>query len=65
MPNTEDRKPNRALRIGGVQRCCIATLDDYTGPDVEGTVLPCTYCTSSLIMRDGAWEWNRPDRTAP
>lgn len=53
------------LRIGGVMRCCIATLADYEGIDgegvemSEGTVLPCKYCKSSLIVRDGAWEWNR------
>lgn len=47
------------LRIGGVMRCCSGTLDEYTGPDEEGAVLPCKYCSSSLRFRDGAWEWNR------
>lgn len=53
------------LRQGGVMRCCIATLAEYEGIDgagveqSEGTVLPCKYCKSSLIVRDGAWEWNR------
>jgi hypothetical protein len=50
----------RQLRIGGVMRCCIATLNDYEGPDEEGTVVPCRHCSSSVIFRDGAWEWNRP-----
>ena len=48
------------LRIGGVMRCCIETLD--TTPitsEAEGTILPCKYCSSSLRVREGAWEWNR------
>lgn len=67
------------LRKDGVMRCCIATLSDYEGLDGnghemnEGTVLSCKYCQSSLIVRDGAWEWNRdadeimnaPRRQAP
>ena len=46
------------LRIGGVMRCCIETLDTtpMTTED-EGTVLPCRWCKSSLRVRDGAWEW--------
>ena len=52
------------LRIGGVLRCCVATLSEYEGIDGEGveqregTVLPCKYCSSSLIVRDGKWEGN-------
>ena len=47
------------LRIGGVMRCCIETLN--TTPlesEAEGTVLPCRWCKSSLRVRNGAWEWN-------
>lgn len=52
----------KELRIGGVMRCCSETLFRYqenNGIEDEGTVLPCKWCRSSLIVRDGAWEWNR------
>jgi hypothetical protein len=47
-------------------RCCLATLDeemlkiDVLPP--EGTVIKCRYHTDDLgmILRDGAWHWNRP-----
>ena len=56
------RKP---LHIGGVLRCCIASLDEYEeGPDEEGTVLPCNFCSSALHVVDGAWRWHR-DYVAP
>jgi hypothetical protein len=49
------------LRQGGVMRCCIATLSARVedGPPVEGERLACLYCSSGLIYRDGAWEWDR------
>ncbi|MDP3794197.1 MAG: hypothetical protein Q8R07_05640 [Candidatus Uhrbacteria bacterium] len=49
------------LRQGGVMRCCVQTLDNALFyHEKEGDVLPCRYCSSSLIVRDGAWEWNSP-----
>ena len=52
----------KPLRIGGVMRCCSETLfryQDDNGIEEEGTVLPCKWCKSSLIVKDGAWEWNQ------
>ena len=53
--------PQHRLRPGGVMRCCIATLEKRmaSGPPHEGELLPCDHCSSGLIYRDGAWEWNR------
>ena len=54
-----DRKP---LAIGGVMRCCGATLDDHEaagGTAEEGAVLPCKYCKSALHVKDGMWRWFR------
>lgn len=48
------------LRIGGVMRCCVATLDAIGPPasmTKEGDTLSCSYCSSGLIVRGGAWEW--------
>ena len=58
----KNNKSLRNLRIGGVMRCCSETLliiPDNELVEKEGTILPCKYCSSSLIFRDGAWEWNR------
>ncbi len=46
------------LRIGGVMRCCLETLETTAVEEKEGDILPCKYCKSSLRVRDGAWEWN-------
>ena len=26
--------------------------------DIEGTIIPCQYCESSMTLKDGAWGWN-------
>lgn len=56
-------KNRLSLRIGGVMRCCIHTLDEVENVEGfvqdEGTVVPCKYCKSALWVRDGAWEWHR------
>jgi hypothetical protein len=51
------------VRAGGLMRCCLLTLADYYSgaPElhaVEGQVLPCVYCTSSMIFSGGYWSWN-------
>ena len=62
--NGQCSQPHRnrhMLRIGGVMRCCIATLDERVARDrepQEGEKLPCNWCSSGLIYRDGAWEWD-------
>lgn len=47
-------------RIGGLMRCCILTLSEA---DVfwchEGQELPCRWCSSKMVFRQGAWEWDR------
>lgn len=59
------------LRIGGVMRCCIATLVEYLkgieeAPPV-GTTLDCKYEQSGnkklILAADGVWEWNRTERS--
>ena len=56
MTDTGELKP---IRPGGLMRCCIATLAEHRGSEDEGTVLACNYCSDSMRVRDGAWEWNR------
>lgn len=52
--------PRLPIRPGGLMRCCTGTWAEYTGPEDEGTVLPCQWCSSSMIVRGDAWEWNYP-----
>lgn len=60
-PTPQGHERTKPLRIGGVMRCCIHTLNVAKNLfEVEGEVLKCSFCTSSLIFRDGEWEWNRP-----
>lgn len=49
------------LRIGGVLRCCSASLGETEIQEAprEGEVLACKYCKGALVYRDGAWEWNQ------
>lgn len=61
MSHTE---PKPTVRIGGLLRCCSATLADYleTSASSEiGAVLTCKYCHSEslLLAPDRVWEWNQ------
>jgi hypothetical protein len=56
------------IRIGGLMRCCIATIDilydENPGMAVtEGQTLQCRYAPENpdhrIRFRDGAWEWDR------
>jgi len=54
------------VRQGGLMRCCLLTLAEFykepadiMGFEVEGQILPCRHCSSSMIFVEGAWEWNK------
>lgn len=49
------------IRPGGLMRCCTNTIAEHDGPEDEGTVLPCKRCPETMVVRDGAWEWNQVD----
>jgi len=53
------------VRIGGLLRCCLASLDEHmaraTEDPKEGDKLECHYCKSpagGMIFRNRAWEWD-------
>lgn len=53
----------RRVRIGGLFRCCLATLGESDAPSVVGTVLSCKYESNPdngnmIVATDGVWEWN-------
>ncbi len=61
-------RPDR-VRIGGLMRCCLETIDDLypdgrTAIATEGQALQCKYAPDNpehrMIFRDGAWEWDHP-----
>lgn len=57
-------------RSGGLMRCCLQTLvlvyeDDPVHQPFEGDKLPCRYCSSSMIFKDGAWEWDKSRAVQP
>lgn len=51
------------MRIGGLLRCCIDSIQKYDGPMVAGqTVIGCLHHTdptkpAARIADDGVWEW--------
>lgn len=55
------------INYGGLVRCCLLSLDDAMAKrekegkplTVEGDVIPCEYCESSVICKGGVWQWNR------
>ena len=48
----------KSIAIGGLLRCCILSLQEYTGPEEEGQTLVCTYCRAPLILRGDRWHWD-------
>lgn len=55
--------PDDGVKIGGLMRCCLQTLDEHypNGPEAkaaEGEILSCKWCSSSMIFHDGYWRWN-------
>jgi len=55
---SEITKPR--LFIGGLMRCCTETWDEKVEnvPQEEGQIIPCNWCESSMIFKDGTWRWN-------
>jgi hypothetical protein len=54
---------NDKVRIGGLMRCCMATISEYCADPSspagkEGDTLPCKWCRT-VMRHDGlAWEWH-------
>lgn len=57
------------IAIGGLMRCCIATIDLLAAesPDMdvtEGQIATCRYADGdpahNMIYKNGAWRWDHP-----
>lgn len=50
----------RRIRIGGLLRCCIATVHEIDAMTKPGDIRECNYChkPSLRVGDDGVWEWN-------
>jgi len=55
------------IDIGGLMRCCIATIDEYVHEHqdeevpAEPLVLDCKYeppGNAQVVLQDGRWRWN-------
>jgi len=52
------------FRQGGLMRCCTLTLANFHALPLvtavaEGAKLPCRYCSTTMVYREGAWEWDK------
>lgn len=51
----------KPVMIGGLMRCCLATLNGSESlKEEDGEILPCKYCSSSMVFAKGIWGWNHP-----
>lgn len=58
--------PGERAFIGGLMRCCIATLYERTEPGTDGERQPCKYCKSGAVFKAagdgkilrGTWKWD-------
>jgi hypothetical protein len=51
-------KPKRRMRLGGLMRCCIQTIQESPGlREIEGTIIACEHCHEQIRFREKAWEW--------
>ena len=48
------------VRIGGLYRCCLETLEESNPFGIEGDEISCVYCGDYMRFNDGAWEWSGP-----
>ena len=54
------------IAMGGLMRCCVATLDERCDEPVpEGGAIPCRWCSSRVVLKDGVWQWDRPSDPSP
>lgn len=59
----ETKANERLVRIGGLMRCCLATVGDSEELTDVGTVMDCKYeppgNANLIVGDDGAWRWNQ------
>ena len=50
---------------GGLMRCCwpesLSEHFEKGPPWNDGDVVPCKYCSSSMIREHGVWRWNKEE----
>ncbi len=50
-------EPTYSIRVGGLMRCCLLTIEEDSPPTpLEHQHLRCL-CGTKLIFLDGAWQW--------
>lgn len=46
------------INTGGLYRCCIKTVKEYSGPEAEGSIVPCKLCKEAMVVKDSCWHWH-------
>lgn len=62
MPERDEYVPLR-VHPGGLMRCCLETWSTVAPPAIktsEGDTLACNWCSSSMVVKDGVWQWVGP-----
>lgn len=62
-------KATKQYEIGGVMRCCIATLEEADVQETKGERVPCKYCGDGFEFDGEVWrkrwgETQKMDRSA-
>lgn len=47
----------KKVYIGGLMRCCLATIHEYAGDDSVGTEVKCKWCPGFIVSTERGWEW--------
>lgn len=55
----------RKIRVGGLMRCCMATIDELPDdtPEEDGHTVACKHCGGPIRFFRGAWEWGHAGKT--
>ncbi len=48
-------KPTKQYEIGGVMRCCIATLGEADVKETAGEIVKCKYCKDGFKFDGNVW----------
>ena len=52
-----------SIRDAGLLSCCVETIRNYEGDEVEGTVIECPRCARLMNVKSGQWQWKPVDTT--
>lgn len=57
MTKSKPRIRKRAIEIGGMLACCLATVLAFDGEETEGTTVFCDGCKEHIVIHNGHWTY--------